>query len=115
MGVPGGSDGKESASDAGDDPWVRSLSREDSLEKGTATHLSTLAWRIPWTEEPGRTLVFRTAESDTPKQRPLSLEIPCVSDTKHLSFSYLTSCSTIISRSIHVTANGIISFFFMAE
>ena len=53
MGVPGGSDGKESASDAGEDPWVRSLSREDSLEKGTATHLSTLAWRIPWTEEPG--------------------------------------------------------------
>ena len=33
---------------------VRSLSREDPLEKGMATHYSTLAWRIPWTEEPGR-------------------------------------------------------------
>ena len=33
---------------------VRSLGWEDSLEKGTATHSSILAWRIPWTEEPGR-------------------------------------------------------------
>ena len=32
---------------------VRSLGREDPLEKGTATHSSILAWRIPWTEEPG--------------------------------------------------------------
>ena len=34
--------------------WVRSLGREDPLEKGMATHSSILAWRIPWTEEPGR-------------------------------------------------------------
>ena len=33
---------------------VRSLSREDPLEKEMATHSSTLAWRIPWTEDPGR-------------------------------------------------------------
>jgi len=32
---------------------VRSLHPEDSLEKGMATHSSVLAWRIPWTEEPG--------------------------------------------------------------
>ena len=32
---------------------VRSLGREDPLEEGTATHSSVLAWRIPWTEEPG--------------------------------------------------------------
>jgi len=31
--------------------WVRSLSWEDPLEKGTATHSSILVWRIPWTEE----------------------------------------------------------------
>ena len=31
---------------------VQSLGREDLLEKGTATHSSILAWRIPWTEEP---------------------------------------------------------------
>ena len=32
---------------------VQSLGQEDSLEKGMATHSSILAWRIPWTEEPG--------------------------------------------------------------
>ena len=32
--------------------WVRSLGREDPLEKEMATHSSTLAWKIPWTEEP---------------------------------------------------------------
>ena len=33
--------------------WVGSLGWEDPLEKGMATHSSILAWRIPWTEEPG--------------------------------------------------------------
>ena len=32
--------------------WVPSLGWEDPLEKGTATHSSILAWRIPWTQEP---------------------------------------------------------------
>ena len=33
--------------------WLRSLGEEDPLEKEMATHYSILAWRIPWTEEPG--------------------------------------------------------------
>ena len=33
--------------------WVRSLGQEDPLEEGVATHSSILAWRMPWTEEPG--------------------------------------------------------------
>ena len=33
--------------------WVQSLGLENALEKGMATHSSILAWRIPWTEEPG--------------------------------------------------------------
>ena len=33
--------------------WVQSLGREDPLEEGMATHPSVLAWRIPWTQEPG--------------------------------------------------------------
>ena len=33
---------------------VQSLGQEDPLEEGVATHSSILAWRIPWTEEPGR-------------------------------------------------------------
>ena len=36
--------------------WVQSLGREDPLEKGMAAHSRILAWRIPWTEEPGRLL-----------------------------------------------------------
>ena len=51
MGFPGGSDGKESACNAGDLGSIPRL--EDPLEKGMATHSSTLASRIPWTEEPG--------------------------------------------------------------
>ena len=47
----GGSDGKESACNAGD--LGSSLDREDALEKEMATHSSILAWRIPWTEEAG--------------------------------------------------------------
>ena len=48
-GFPGGSDGKASAY-----MWetqVLSLGREDTLEKEMATHSSTLAWKIPWTEK----------------------------------------------------------------
>ena len=93
-GFPGGSEGKESACNAGDpgsipglgrslggglgnplqyswaslvaqmvknlpamqelqETQVRSLSQEDPLEEGMATHSSIIAWRLPWTEEPG--------------------------------------------------------------
>ena len=34
--------------------WVQSLGQEDLLEKEMATHSSILAWKIPWTEDPGR-------------------------------------------------------------
>ena len=40
--------------------WVRFLGWEDALEKGTATHSSILAWRIPWTEEAGRLQSMRS-------------------------------------------------------
>ena len=52
MGFLGGSDGKESAGNAGD--VVPSLGQEEPLGKGMTTHSSILAWRSPWTEEPGR-------------------------------------------------------------
>ena len=46
--------------------WVQSLAREDPLEKEMATHSSTLAWKIPWTEEPGRLQSMGSLrESDT--------------------------------------------------
>ena len=47
LGFPGGSDGEESACNAG------ALGQEDSQEKRMATHSRVLSWRIPWTEDPG--------------------------------------------------------------
>ena len=47
--------------------WVRSLVREDPLEKGMETHSSILAWRVPWTEEPGElqsTVIMERKDSD---------------------------------------------------
>ena len=52
MSFPGGSDSKNLP--AMWETWIQSLGWEDSLEKGMATHSSILAWRILWTEEPGR-------------------------------------------------------------
>ena len=51
MDFPGGSDGKVSVTMR--ETWIRSLGWEDSLEKEIATHSSTLALKIPWTEELG--------------------------------------------------------------
>ena len=50
-GFPGGTDVKNLP--AVRESWVQSLGQEDPLEKRMATHSSILAWRIPWTEEPG--------------------------------------------------------------
>ena len=51
LGFSGGSDGKESACNVGDLGSIPGL--EDFLEEGTESRSSILAWRIPWTEEPG--------------------------------------------------------------
>ena len=51
-GFPGGLDGKQHLP-AMLETWVRSLGQEDPLEKEMADHSSILAWRIPWTKEPG--------------------------------------------------------------
>ena len=60
---PHSSVGKESACSAGD---LRSIPGwEDPLEKEMATHSSTLAWRIPWIEEPSRLQSMGSQESDT--------------------------------------------------
>ena len=45
--------------------WIRFLDQEDPLEKEMATHSSILAWRIPWTEEPGGYSPWGGKESDT--------------------------------------------------
>ena len=50
MGFPNGSEVKNLP--AMQEMWVGSLGQEDPLEREMATHSSTLAWKIPWTEEP---------------------------------------------------------------
>ena len=45
--------------------WAQSLGWEDLLEKEMATHSSILAWKIPWTEEPGSYSPWGHKESDT--------------------------------------------------
>ena len=58
---PGGSDGKESVCYVADRSlMIPGSSLEGPLEKGMATHSSILAWRIPWTEEPGRLQSMRS-------------------------------------------------------
>ena len=52
-GFPGGLDGKETGCSVGDPGLIPGSSQEDPLEKEMATHSSILAWRIPWTEDPG--------------------------------------------------------------
>ena len=67
IGFPGVSHGKESACSARALISVSGLGR--SLEKGMATHSSILAWRLPWTEEPGSLQSMGgTKESDTTEQ-----------------------------------------------
>jgi len=48
--------------------WVQSLGQEDPLEKGMTTHSSILAWRIPWTEEPGRLHTVHGVEKSQTQQ-----------------------------------------------
>ena len=63
MGFLDGSDGKAFAYKQ--EIQVRSLGQEEPLEKEIATHSSTLAWKIPWTEEPGRLQSMGVAKNGT--------------------------------------------------
>ena len=62
MGFPGGSVVRNPA--AMQKTQVQSLGRQDPLEKGMAAHSSILAWRLPWTEEPGGLWFVSSQESD---------------------------------------------------
>ena len=67
---PSGSEGKESTCNL--ETQVRSLGWEDPLEEGMATHSSVLAWRIPWTEEPGGLQSLGSQRADMIQQLTLS-------------------------------------------
>ena len=62
LGFSGGSDVRNLP--AMEETWVWSLDQEDPLEKGMATHTSILAWKVPWTEEPGGLQSMGYKESD---------------------------------------------------
>ena len=55
---------------------VRSLGREDPLKKGVATRSSILAWRIPWTEEPGRLQSLEEQKNQVTEQEQQLTIIP---------------------------------------
>ena len=83
--LPGGSGGKEFACNAGEEGG------EDPLEKGMAVHSSILAWRIPWTEEPGR-LPSMPKESDTIEQLTLHFQ----------SYSGPNGLKKVATKSYHI-------------
>ena len=67
--------------------WFPSLGWEDPLEEGRATRSSILAWRLPWTEEPGGAMVHRVAKSWT-RLRQLNT---------HQELAYARHCPCITS------------------
>ena len=78
--------------------WVQSLGQEDPLEKEMATHSSILAWKIPWTEEPGRlqSIGLQRAEHDWATEHihiiyssMLQMENTAAFDTSHPSVQIL--------------------------
>ena len=60
--------------------WILSLGWEDPLEKEMATHSSTLAWKIPWMEKPGRYSPWGHKESDTTEQLHFHFRVHRVGD-----------------------------------
>ena len=87
--------------------WVQSLGQEDPLEKEMATHSCTLAWRIPWTEEPVR-LQSMGLQSDRHN---------CVTNSFSKSFECIAfaSKSTIIQCCCWDIISLIFFFFFLAQ
>ena len=122
LGFPGGSDGEESSCNAGDLGSIPGL--EDPLEKGTTTHSSILAWRIPWTEEPGRlqpmglqrvghywvTFIFTLWQFDIDihYERISLIKLINTSITSH-SYSFFGEMIILDKRTIHQSMNN---FFF---
>ena len=84
--------------------WVQFLGREDLLEKEMATHSSTLAWKIPWTEEPGRpqSMGSQRVWHDWATSLFHRLVIAFLPRSKHLLISWLQSPSAVICHRDHL-------------
>ena len=60
--------------------WVQSLGWDDPLEKEMAIHSSSLAWKIPWTEEPGRLQSMGRKESDMTERLHFHFSLLCTGE-----------------------------------
>ena len=67
LGFPGSVGKEPPAMQEMQEMWIWSLGQEDPLEESTATHSSTLAWRVPWAEESGRLQSMGCKELDMTK------------------------------------------------
>ena len=75
--------------------WLQSLGLEDPLEKGMATHSSILAWRIPWTEEPGRLQSMGSQRVGHDWVTSLSLSYPLQAIIANILAFILSECQSI--------------------
>ena len=95
MGFPGGSDGKESACNAGDQGLIPGLGRVLEEGHGKATHSSIPAWRIPWREETGR-LYSPWGRKESEMTEPLTLSLLVISMGFEESLSETCAQSIIV-------------------
>ena len=100
--------------------WVRSLGREDPLEKEMVTHSSILAWRIPWTEKPGRVqsmgLQSWTRLSDFTILYTISIYIVLLTISIKISNRKLCSYLTIpISRKVLISRELAVFLFTLPD
>ena len=80
--------------------WVQSLGQEDPLEKGMAIHSSILAWRIPWTEKPGRLQFIGSKELDMTKTSTFSHRFALMPGHIHTMHSLTPQISSVAQVSL---------------
>ena len=106
-----GSHGEESAWIAGDP--VQSLGWEDPLAKQMATHSSILAWRIPWTEEPGR-LQSMDHKGVATKQQPPFIFYLAFQSPSRVPRHQVKRKNLLLLLIGTMVMDGIVSFFFLS-
>ena len=111
---PGGSVVKNPPANAGDAGSIHRLGGPP--EKEMATHLSILAWEIPWTEEPGGLQPMGSQESDTTQQLT-TIKVKQSRIFQKMSAFMLKSCLPNLAYKIHsqTTTKGNLNYFSMLE
>ena len=88
--------------------WVQSLGQEDPLEKEMATHSSILAWKIPWTEEPGRlqSMASQRVGHDWATSLSLSLSLSTLLKSSTTGFAVACLLFHTSTKTIRVTSGS---------